>query len=122
MDGSGRITLRNRRFIKLLELGGKRSSVSLLPSAHTTSALPTTIEESVATEDPGGAEDPQLPGVATPPSSPKHPAAASSPPQLEEPLRTVPKVPKMLRDIADHNKPGLGEEPRERPTRLRSGR
>ena len=57
-----------------------------------------------------------------PPSSPEHPAATSSPPHLEDPLRTVPKVPKMLRDIADHNKPGAGEEARERPTRLRSGR
>ena len=64
----------------------------------------------------GGRRNPQLPGVATPPSSSEHsPAATSSPPQSEELLRTVPKV---LRDIADHNKPRAGEELCKRTTHL----
>ena len=141
VDGSGRVTLRNRRFLRRI---AESSTTATLPpvSAATLPAVAT----------PPGATPPAiatLPATATiPPSDTTQPADTTSPAAATSPVVTTPddrrspppatppndrqppqanesssneRVPKALRDLLDYNKPGLAVQESSRPGRTRSG-
>ena len=115
MDGSGRVTIRNRRFLKPLQLGETKSK-ALLPSP-------------LDSGEHGGSACTDTP-VVTPPSptieqedSPYVSKETAEPPADPIHEGTPAKAPKALRELLTYNKEGLLEESSAPPqSRLRSGR
>ena len=102
MDGSGRLTLRNRRFLKPFYQGTKQPLP--IPS-------PSTID------DPEEADPPT--DDTSPPITLDIPTPRETPGRNEEVVHR--RMPKMLKDIQDYNNPGTTEGGLPR-SRLRGGR
>ena len=107
MCGSGRITLRNRRFLKRTLV--TRNS-TLLPLS--TNNDPVTPAQNLHSEGTGNdtLAEPNLNDSNTP-SEPETPNL------IPEASRET--IPKAIRDLEAYNKPGLKEGPSELPSRLR---
>ncbi|MEO2242304.1 MAG: DDE-type integrase/transposase/recombinase, partial [Candidatus Poseidoniia archaeon] len=110
VDGSGRITLRNRRFLRLKDA---QAPTELTPSAaEPMPAAPSPTLIALPEPTQSEAAEPVVP----------HEHVEAPTPMSPTPVATHRRPPKILRDISDHNRPGLTEVPCERPSRLRSGR
>ena len=122
MDGSGRLTIRNRRFLKEVSDGKKRKFVlpsATLPSKDHSATLPNATLPS----------DDHMEANSTPPNSPTREPVDDEPPEMtddgNEPINepTTCKLPKALRELETYNKEGLLDQNSAPPqTRLRSGR
>ena len=143
VDGSGRVTLRNRRFLKVVE----PSLPVTLPAPGRGAPKPST--DSLATREIPEASDMTCPGEAENAPRPEAsdmtcPGEAENAPRPEASDMTCPgeaenapppgmptspitppinrRLPKSLRDLADYNNRGLAEGQRDMKSRTRSGR
>ena len=127
VDGSGRVTLRNRKFLRKYTPVVSRAPVAMLPNASTLPSKllpitpppdmpspppPTSAPPAVSTPQPAQPATPQVPDLPRP-SSPDPPVADQSPPLLASPPDSSPpsRVPRALKGLLSHNKPGLKELP-----------
>ena len=109
VDGSGRITLRNRRFLKLIQ---SKVSGTFIPSAMPPPPVPV----------PPTTHNPHVPLAPSPSTShsrplpPVLPPSVAHGPSMPAPPRAVPSVPRALSRLAPHNQPGRQELlPAQRP-------
>ena len=127
VDGSGRVTLRNRKFLRKYIPVIERAPLLRLPVPTPTSNLGKTPHPPTRVVDTSPPELPNPPpspaprsDTSTPPpklleSTPKvavetyEPLSSSDPPSLVKPLAKR-KVPLALRSIMPHNAPGLQEQ------------
>ena len=118
IDGSGRVTLRNRRFLRVAEHklhNSLRSSGALIsPGSVTPSSAPITSPVELPHREVTEQEQPAPDSEAL--------EQEFVGPATEEPPVAARKLPKALRDIADFNAPGLKEASGGRQDRLRGGR
>ena len=124
VDGSGRLTLRNRRFLRV----NSQQKPIIIPSPSSASPrVPATIpirtpQVEPTIEAPHRTEE-RAPHINEPETAPEEEALPDTP---EEPILVSPerarKLPKALRDIADYNSRGAKEGQGDMPSRLRSGR
>ena len=141
MDGSGRVTLRNRNRIKPISQAAPNQTPSALPLATpATAKIPTIPIPPLFAQGPIGPTLNQVPSSPSPTHPPPSPPHASPPPQTSPPP-TLPdpptgprqshqsvndrqqgaKLPRSLKALADHNNRGLLESTDARP-RLRGGK
>ena len=115
MDGSGRVTLRNRRFLKPLTHPQQKIQPFPTPSAP--------IPNEAISPDVTSQQNIPETQLDTESIQPQHKATETQPnTELVESQQQA-RPPRMLRDIADHNNRGLRESAAETTTRcLRSGR
>ncbi|GFO50205.1 retrovirus-related pol polyprotein from transposon opus [Plakobranchus ocellatus] len=133
VDGSGRVTLRNRKFLRLYHPVIARSPVAQLPSptAIVTQTTPgvLTSKASAPATCPEPVNTPEQEQPRTPPDNNSQPPSDSfiSDPVVDSepinipntpatiadksPLRKTARMPNALRALQPHNKPGLKESP-----------
>ncbi|GFO47136.1 transposon tf2-6 polyprotein [Plakobranchus ocellatus] len=133
VDGSGRVTLRNRKFLRLYHSVIARSPVATLPSptAIVTQTTPgvLTSKASAPATCPKPVNTPEQEQPRTPPDNNSQPPSDSfiSDPVVDSepinipntpatvadksPLRKTALMPNALRALQPHNKPGLKESP-----------
>ena len=122
VDGSGRVTLRNRRFLRKYTPVIQRDPLIMLPRPASQVSPPTVTQRPV-TAKPVVPTEPVVPNLPTTVNIPENP---SLPSQLEEPnvpSDTAPdppvqsptgrqnSIPRSLRGLMDFNPPGLTEHP-----------
>ena len=129
IDGSGRVTLRNRRFLKPTS-GSNASEASippqigpappiLQPRQLTQTAGDTSQTPPNSTQPQGSSEAPSA--SSTPASHPQ--GSTEAPPASSTAASSAPmKQPKALRELHDHNAPGLVSAEPSGTSRTRSGR
>ena len=109
VDGSGRTTLRNRRFLKAIPCN---------PTPDP--AKPAEPPQEADDSHTGAPPTINAPPINAPPEIDAKPDVAAPPVAGTQQRKPTPKA---LRDIADHNNPGLREAPGvQRQGRTRSGR
>ena len=128
VDGSGRVTLRNRRFLRpVAENSTRTATASPFPSG------PATPPSCPATTPSSPTTSPSSPTASIPlPPGPAQPATSHQPlpqyisdtqPALHAPPTRVPaRLPKAIRELGDHNAPGLLSSQPSGAGRTRSGR
>ena len=138
VDGSGRITLRNRKFLRKYVPAITRTPLIIAPRPLCSIPPLTRAEENPHRTPPKPAlrNRPQTglslfqPGDSTPPSIPDPPATApqpASPPTPSPPVdsptpaKATKAVPHALRILMPHNAPGLQERPTDTPVELSPG-
>ena len=135
VDGSGRVTLRNRRFLKAVELNAPTtmptpSRGTLKPSITPTACPPQADHDELPTVDIPETSDEACPGeIDTPRSRGDSDTLDALPIMPTSPIvpSTTPsddnrRLPRSLRNLADHNNRGLVEGQRDMQSRTRSGR
>ena len=112
MDSSGRITLRNRRFIKQCHLitPPMQSPSPYMPGDTQESATAKQVPAPAATEQhPSTGQPIEMPAIQQPAQQHEQPAQQDSPLQAPVPtLQQVPRMPMALRNLAPFNMPGTG--------------
>lgn len=129
VDGSGRVTLRNRRFLRRVEIPGRGPPI---PGAH---VPPAGTRENTTTlilspEAPpyiprhiAGSQSAPSPSLSVSPRATSPPALypASPSPRPDPNVIALPRVPMALRRLFPHNSAGLKEEDRPRRNLTRQG-
>ena len=126
VDGSGRITLRNRKFLRLYHPVIARALLATLPtptttvakSEHSVPAKPKMAFNSAGLKPTPEKERPDTPPleepssptdeIIVPPEQPDSPMAPAGYAEGTPPLKTA-RLPRSLRALQPHNKPGLKE-------------
>ena len=124
VDGSGRVTLRNRRFLRKYTPVVERRPVISLPSLPRTPAgdPQPAAPQAAASPPPAPPDSPPSPGPESalsaptppiPPSPPPPPTPQPAPVELPPPAATAtpPKMSRMLARLLPHNAPGNKETP-----------
>ena len=119
VDGSGRVTLRNRKFLRHYHPVIARAPISALPpqSVTVTKTAPATLpnrmtKEALETTQPDAPHPPEQPPADQPASEPgtqPDPPAEPRAPVKEPPPAEVNRLPRALRMLQSHNSPGLTE-------------
>ncbi len=141
VDGSGRVTLRNRRFLRCISGPTKTTTppVSAARPAPVTAAGGTTPGTVTSTDAVSPSTAAMMPPNTMPPTDAMTPATTTAdgrqdnpdtlldyqqPPQatFADETSTARRVPKALRGLLDYNKPGLADQEWSQPGRTRSGR
>ena len=104
VDGFGRITLRNRRFLKLIQW---RVSGTPIPSALPPTPPP--VPKTPNTHIPHLPLVPPSPITHSPPLPPVKPPPVAHGPSMPEPPRGVPSIPPAFSHLASHNQTGRQE-------------
>ena len=120
VDGSGRVTLRNRKFLRQYHPVIARNPITMLPepTPKVSHVLPKPIEAAEATPGPKSQNTPHPKTVSNDVSTPPQEPFDTTPPTIETDLtpmtpthlREKPSViPRALRALMPYNKPGLKE-------------
>ena len=116
VDGSGRVTLRNRKFLRLYHPVINRAPISTLPpqTVTVTKTAPATppskmTKEVPETTQPDAPYSPDEPPTHQPAGEPLDPPADPRVPIKDPPPAEVTRLPRALRMLQSHNNPGLTE-------------
>ena len=121
VDGSGRVTLRNRRFLRVIER--ERESAMPIPSRDIPKrpVTPTTVEYGLQGDESPGIQPPRE-GASSPRSEHDEPPPSDTSRTPTCVVPTTARLPKALRDLRDYNNRGLAEGECDTGCRTRSGR
>ena len=112
VDGSGRVTLRNRKFLRLYHPVIARAPLATLPSSPAPTVT-TAPETPTPLADHGPIRTPEMdqPGIPLPDEPPIDISDRVVQPERSDTPRTPTSVPRALRALQSHNIPGLKETP-----------
>lgn len=149
VDGSGRTTLRNRRFLKPIAENNTSATLPATsaaappaasaapptvsaapptasaapPAASTAPPAASTAPPATSAAPPATSAAPPAASTAPPAASATPPAASAAPPDHHTPATSTPaKQPKALRELGDYNAPGLADTRPSGTSWTRSGR
>ena len=138
VDGSGRVTLRNRKFLRKYTPVHPTPTpindvLNLIPQARTTPSPPVTTSNGTKKQSVQDTDSMSIPPASyipsTAPTLPSAPAASTEPQgqlppcsdeNISTPQHTEPSTPKMLTRLQTYNTPGLCEQPISHPNETNS--